>query len=499
MDKHAITMYFPMIDRFVNARSDNDFPVSDPDIKPRANYLGGDLAGVIRTLQNGYFDEIGINTIWLSPIPQNAEGSFGLWDKGGVSSEFSAYHGYWPTSFTKIDYRYGTAKELKMLVNSAHNKQMNVLLDFIANHVHEDHPVYQANKDDGWATDLYLPDGSLNTERWDDHRLTTWFDVFLPSLNLEKIEVTEMVSDSALYWLKEYNIDGFRHDATKHIPEIFWRTLSRKVKAHAQETNREIYQVGETYGTTELISSYIGSGMLDAQFDFNVYDALVNSICREAIGFEQVVRRINESMEYYGSHHLMGNMSGNQDKPRLMSLATGEVRFDEDTKQAGWSREIHKQTKDGFDRVAMMHLFNFTIPGVPVVYYGDEIGMPGGNDPDNRRMMKFDDLSDDALALKSIVSKLAKIRTGNMALIYGEMEWLTTETNQLAFVRQYMGDAILVLVNNASTAYTFNIDLPATCNTGKIESTFENSFAISGQSITCTIPPGKFELIQLAK
>lgn len=127
--------------------------------------------------------------------------------------------------FSKIDARFGTADEFKELVKEAHARNMNVLLDFVSNHIHENHPYYKTHPD--CATNLYLPDGTLNTEKWDEHRLTTWFDVFLPTLNLEKPEIVDMLTDSAVFWIKEYNLDGFRHDATKHVPELFWRTLTK--------------------------------------------------------------------------------------------------------------------------------------------------------------------------------------------------------------------------------------------------------------------------------
>ncbi|HAG48904.1 MAG TPA: alpha-amlyase, partial [Cryomorphaceae bacterium] len=87
-----------------------------------------------------------------------------------------------------------------------HGRNMNVLLDYVANHVHLDHPVYKEHPD--WATSLYLPDGSLNTERWDEHRLTTWFDTHLPTLDLRRPEVVEPMTDSALIWMTEFGIDG---------------------------------------------------------------------------------------------------------------------------------------------------------------------------------------------------------------------------------------------------------------------------------------------------
>ena len=146
---------------------------------------------------------------------------------------------------------------------------VHILIDHVANHVHQEHPVYQNNKD--WATSLYLEDGRMNTELWDEQRLTTWFDSFLPTLDFSKKEVVEAMTDSALFWFENYDIDGFRHDATKHVQIDFWRTLTRKINERvAIPEQRSIYQVGETYGSPELINSYVKSGLLDGQFDFNL-------------------------------------------------------------------------------------------------------------------------------------------------------------------------------------------------------------------------------------
>ena len=221
-DWHAATMYFLMVDRFKNGNPANDEPVMDSLIMPPANHFGGDLEGVVQTLKDGYFDSLGVNTVWISPVTQNAEGAWGLWQdtlRTNVQSRFSSYHGYWPVSCTKVDRRYGGQPALNALTDKAHAHGMNVVLDYVGNHVHEDHPLMDVHPDS--TTNLYLPDGSLNTERWDEHRLTTWFDTFMPTLDLERPDVAEAMSDSAAWWAFNSGIDGFRHDATKHISEGF--------------------------------------------------------------------------------------------------------------------------------------------------------------------------------------------------------------------------------------------------------------------------------------
>jgi glycosidase len=265
-DLHTQIMYFLMVDRFKNGDTTND-PKPLDGVLSKAQYLGGDLKGVQQKIKDEYFNQLGTNTLWLSPISQNPTGAWGYWDKN-ITTKFSAYHGYWPTSYSKVDYRFGTNPLFGDVISDAHSKNMNVVLDFVAHHIHTDHPLYKKHPD--WVTPLMLPDGSMNTERWDDYRLTTWFDTFLPTLDLQRKEVREVVADSVMFWVKNFDLDGFRHDASKHVPEDFWRLLTQKIKREkATQTNTTFYQIGETYGSPELIGSYVNSGQMDAQFDFN--------------------------------------------------------------------------------------------------------------------------------------------------------------------------------------------------------------------------------------
>lgn len=457
MDKHAMMMYFLLLDRFVDGDKSNDFPVNDPEIHPRANYYGGDMQGVIDQLESGYFEKLGTNTIWLSPITLNPEGAYGLYPT--PRTKFSAYHGYWPIRSTVVDYRYGSMDLLKKLTSLAHENDMNILIDYVANHVHEEHPIYKEHPD--WVTNLYLPDGSLNTERWDDHRLTTWFDVFLPTLDLSRPEVVEPMTDSAIFWLTEAGIDGFRHDATKHIPEIFWETLTHKVKTEVIiPEGRDVFQIGETYGSKGLINSYIGTGKLDGQFDFNVYDDAVATFARKDVSFERLQKGLAESFNMYGHHNLMGYITGNQDRTRFISYASGDVSFEEDSKLAGWTRNIIISDSSAFDRLELLTAFITTIPGIPVIYYGDEIGSPGAGDPDNRKMMKFTSLDKRETKLREATSKLFHFRKDHPALIYGDTQFLLTTDDQWAFVRSWFGQHAIVVFNKSEENKDFVVDLP---------------------------------------
>lgn len=494
-DKQTWSMYFMMVDRFVNADTTNDEIVQDSEILPPANYYGGDLEGVHSKITDDYFKQLGVNTVWLSPITQNPRGAYGLWDKGGVKSKFSGYHGYWPISSTKIDYRFGSDSDLMNIITDAHSQEMNVILDYVANHVHEEHPVYQQHPE--WATELYLPDGSLNTEKWDEYRLTTWFDTFMPTLDLRKDEVVEAMTDSALYWLEAFPLDGFRHDATKHIPLKFWRELTRKLKYQVVvPENKTVYQIGETYGNPDLIDSYIGSGLLDGQFDFNLYDAAVAAFARNDGDFQNLERVLTQSLSVYGYHHLMGNISGNQDRTRFISYADGSVDFSEDPKLAGWTRKIEISDTIGYNRLLALHTFNFTIPGIPVIYYGDEIGLPGGNDPDNRRMMRFgEDLSAMQKETLSATSEIANLRNENMALLYGDLVILDVSDNHFAYLRNYFEQSAIVVFNNSSTEKVIELTIPSHFNIENLEAKFENAFIADQRNLRITLPPVSFEIL----
>ncbi|NBW36011.1 MAG: alpha-amlyase [Cytophagia bacterium] len=487
-DKEAQVLYFMMVDRFNNGNPNNDEPLKDKTVHPKANYFGGDLAGITTKIKEGYFNELGVNTLWLSPITQNPKGAYGKYPTPPTT--FSAYHGYWPISFKQIDYRFGNGAALQELLSTAHNNNINVILDYVAHHIHQEHPLYKAKPE--WFTSLYLPDGSINTERWDDERLTTWFDVFLPTLDSRKPEVVGPMTDSAMYWLQHYELDGFRHDASKHIDLLFWRELTKKIKRHAiANNNQSIYQIGETYGSRELVGSYVNSGMLDSQFDFNVYDDAVATFARDEVSFSRLVNSVQESLDYFGDHHVMGNITGNQDRARFISYADGSIRFDEDAKLAGWTREIVVSDSLAYKKLQSLIAFMMTIPGVPVIYYGDEIGHPGGNDPDNRRMMRFSNLSVQEENTKKLTQQLVKLRRNNLALLYGDWQVVSQNEKQVLIKRKYFTNEVWIAFNKSNTQVTMDLsNLPQ-----QVSSLLGNKLTTNQTASTLHLPPYSFEII----
>ena len=306
--------------------------------------------------------------------------------------------------------------------------------------MHINSPTYQQHPD--WHTDSILPDGRRNFELWDEQRLTTWFDTHIPTLDLEREEVCNAMTDSALYWLENFELDGFRHDACKHLPESYWRTLTSKMKTRF--SGRSIWMIGETYGNPQLIGSYVKSGMLNAQFDFNIYFAIRDALVLGK-SYETINSTILESLAAYGAHHTMGNISGNHDQIRFASIAGEAIGVNTNGKEEGWTTEVGiGNAYLAYNRALQQEVLNLTIPGIPCIYQGDEYAEVGGNDPDNRHMMRFDGLDKQQQAFRKQVQNYIALRRNNMALLYGDYIPVEVTPDMLIYKRVYMDQTVQV-------------------------------------------------------
>ena len=466
-DDQAQVLYSLMIDRFHNGNKANDWKMNSPEVLDIVDYQGGDIAGITQKIKDGFFTELGINTIWISPITQNPWDAWGMnkfpngnkYDNTKTYTKFSGYHGYWPIFTTEVEKRFTTEEELHEMLAVAHEHGLNVILDYVANHMHINSPTLQAHPD--WHTDSILPDGRRNFELWDEARLTTWFDVHIPTLDLERPEVCSPMTDSALVWLDKFDFDGFRHDACKHIPLNYWRELGAKMKQRYPD--RHIWMIGETYGDPSLIGSYVKSGMLNSQFDFNIYHTAIDVLGKPNQSLQKMHETVMQSLAAYGSHHTMGNISGNHDKCRFISLAGGAVSWNENDKAAGWEREIGvtadgnpEKEEQAYKAAMLLEVINLTIPGVPCIYQGDEYGEAGANDPDNRHMLKFNGLSERQQQFRNEVQQLVQLRRNSLPLIYGEYIPVTVTDTLWVFDRTYMGETVRVSIDLANLAYSIN-------------------------------------------
>jgi cyclomaltodextrinase / maltogenic alpha-amylase / neopullulanase len=490
-DKEAQIMYFVLMDRFNNGSSKNDKPDPNPRVHPMANWQGGDLKGLTQKIKDGYFKSLNINSLWVSPITKNPDSSYQEYPK--PNRFYTGYHGYWPVSSSVIDPHFGTDDDMKELVETAHKNGINILLDYVTHHVHQEHPLYKQHPE--WTTKLDLPDGKKNIRIWDDERLTTWFDTFMPTLDLSRPEVIKLNTDSTIFWLKKFDLDGYRHDASKHVPLPFWRNLTKELKRDFIAKGKPIYQIGETYGSRELINSYIGTGMMDAQFDFSLYFDSRDAIAKDDLPFTNVENSLRESFNYFGNHSTMGYITGNHDQPRMISLAGGGLKFEENDREAGFDHYVGVGDPVGYKKLQMLTALMFSIPGVPVIYYGDEIGIPGAGDPDCRRMMRFDNLSANETQTKQIAEKLTQMRKNRLSLIYGDTDILLSNDEVLVILRDYFGEVTISVFNKGKKTTGLAFDLPYRYLNKVLKTNFNGKVTKEGNNVRVTVPAASFEIL----
>ena len=370
---HDAIIYSAIIDRFANGDSLLNKPIIHDSLFKKANYMGGDFQGIINKLEEGYFDSLGITTLWLSPLYANTNHAFREFPK--PHRWFSGYHGYWPIEPRSVEEEFGNMEKLQELVHTAHEHNIKVLLDIVAHHVHQEHPYFKEHRD--WFGNLKLPDGKLNIRLWDEHRLTTWFEPFMPSFDfIHSGTAIEAVTSDAIWWLEKVNADGFRQDAVKHIPNNFWRRLNQKLKEEVEiPQHKKVFQMGETFGSYELVKSYVNNGQLPAQFNFNLYDVAIPTFLKQSASFEQLDKEIKKGLIIFGEDNLMGNIMDSQDKDRFMAYADSDLAInDGNSIEIGWNNPPKVDHESSYRKERLYLAYLLSIPGVPTIYYGDEIG-----------------------------------------------------------------------------------------------------------------------------
>ncbi len=461
---HDAIIYSIMIDRFKDGDTSNTKPVYHPKLTVKANYNGGDFQGILDEIESGYFDSLGVNTLWLSPVVDNTDSAYQEFPV--PHSYYTGYHGYWPISFKRVEEEFGTFDLLKKLIAEAHKHNLKILFDYVANHIHIENPLWKMHRD--WFGHLRLPDGTLNLRMWDEHRLTTWFEPFMPKFDyIHSKAALDSMTNNAIWWIKETNADGFRHDAVKHIPNIFWRTLTKKLKKEIEiPENKMVYQIGETFGSYKLVDSYVNNGQLNAQFNFNLYDTAIPTFIQDDQSFKALDEQMQKTFAVYGMNHLMGNIMDSHDKVRFLAYADNDVPLGSSKADSiGWFDPPHVDHPSSYKKEKLYLAYLLTIPGVPIIDYGDEFGMTGASDPDNRRMMRFgNDLSGAEKEQLTIVTKLIKIRRNHSALRYGDFETLKADKDFYVYIRSDMNERVLVVLNKNKSEQNLEVNLPAFYN-----------------------------------
>lgn len=470
-DRHDHIIYFAFIDRLVDGDPSNN-PKPDPKVESPAQYLGGDLAGLKKLLDDGYFEKLGINTLWLSPVNQNPTPPYREYKE--PRRWYTGYHGYWPISSTEVEPRFGGNNALTALAEAAERKKISILLDLVLAHVHEEHPAFRQHPD--WFGSLLLPDGTKNLRKWDNEtQFTTWFEPFLPRFNYDSPGGTFLI-ENAVDWIKRFDLDGFRLDAVKHIPPKYWTTFRQGLRQNLPQTTQDsFYLVGETFMNRPGINSFIGPNRLDGQFEFPLYDTLLEVFGTGKEDFAALEKSAAASDRVFGPETVMSPLLGNHDKSRFMAYADGDLPDpkEEDEFVVGWTKPPKVDRDSSYEKLKLAFTFVLTTSGAPTIYYGDEIGMTGAQDPDNRRM--FPDLAKLTPAEKSVqnhVAKLNALRAKHPAIRYGSRRAVLADQDQYAVVRSYLNDRVLILYNRSEKPAKLQIDVRPEFSDGPLRDQF---------------------------
>ncbi len=446
-DWRSAVLYFVFVDRFFDGDKSNDAPVGGVE-KP-ANYQGGDWAGVVQKIDEGYFDSLGVNALWLT-VPANNPSVSGI---GYDGRQYSAYHGYWVSDLDAPEEHFGTLDTLKQLVAHAHARGIKVLFDYAMNHVHETAAVYQQHPE--WFWPLYY-DGHKcvcgDGCDWNDgyQQKRCWFTPYLPDWNFTVAAARKYSVDNAVSWVQKTGADGFRLDAVKHI-ELQWLLdlRGRVVKDIEPQSKQHFYMVGETFESAnrDLVKYYVGDDRLDGQFDFPLRAVLAEKILRRTGTMHDLDAFLATNDHYYPG--VMSTFIGNHDILRSIHVAADQPW---DAWAAGdpWGAPPAQPADSApYQRLGLAFAFLFTTKGIPLVYYGDEIGLAGAGDPDNRRMMPWDasKLGEDQKALRALVGKLGAIRRDHPALWRGNRATLSVTDDTYAYAMSDDREIVYVGLN----------------------------------------------------
>ncbi len=368
-------LYLLMPDRFANGDSGNDNPAASPGLLDRSKgryYHGGDLAGARSRLP--YLKELGITAIWMNPIydNNNALNRREMYDGQPITD----YHGYGAVDFYGVDEHFGDMADVRRLVDEAHALGIKIIFDMVANHTGPYHPwvtnaptatwyngtaeQHLANTWQTWTlADPYSPQ-PMRRETLDG-----WFINILPDLNQNDPEVARYIIQNTLWWMAMTGADGIRQDTWPYVPRAFWRdwmTAIRREYPHVKV-------VGEVFdGDPAMIAFFEGGraqfdgidDKVDMLFDFPLFFPLRRAFA-EGKHVREVAQMIARDRIYHNPTALV-TFLGLHDVARFMNETGATV-----------------------DGLKLAFTFLLTARGIPLIYYGDEIALPGGNDPDNRR------------------------------------------------------------------------------------------------------------------
>lgn len=420
VEKSVFYQIFP--DRFDNGSKANDPPdVAAWDAKPQwFNRFGGDVAGVRRRV--GYLEELGVSAVYFNPVFQSPSN-----------------HRYDAEDFKRIDPQFGTNAEFALLTKELERRGIRTIMDFVFNHSATTFAPFMDIRQKGEASpyrDWYFIH-SYPVRVQDNPNYAAWFGFpSMPKLNVLNPPTRDYLLDLVNYWDKETALSGMRLDVANEVDPQFWRALRERAK----KTDPQMWIVGEVWGDG---SPWLTGDQWDAVMNYQFRDACLRFFAEGRTKPSEFLNRLMAVHESYApqvSRNLM-NLLSSHDTPRFLTACGGDAA-------------LHR----------LAAVVQFTWVGAPSIYYGEEAGMEGGPDPDNRRGMRWDLAENKENEMLRFYKRLIAIRNASPALQSGGPEMLSSDdaAGTLSYARVLSDtEAAAVAVNRSGEERTVRVALPA--------------------------------------
>jgi glycosidase len=462
--------YQLIVDRFANGDNSNDLPMAGAEAA--ANFMGGDLTGISQKIDGGYFTDLGVNLLILSSLADAAEIAQSRSD-GHTASSFD---GRWPVDMTAIESRFGSTTELTALLSKAHARNIRVVMEYEMNHVHDSAPVYATHSD--WFSTFKLLGGSEIP--WDSAAaIRGWFASYLPDINYTVPAARTYAASAALGWVADRGLDGILFMDGRFIDDSMVADYRAAAAGLPQRA-----ALGDVFFTDPVkISPYVGTGKYEGAFDYPLREKLVETVLIRSGAMSDLGTFLQANTGRYAG--LMGTILSGRANGRGIGFSLDTPLWtnasDAGTANAWSSLPAQPSGAFAYERLAAAYAIIFSLPGIPILFYGDEVGLAGGGDPDNFRMMQWSgyNAGQDSMLLR--IKKLASIRAANSALRRGTFTLIASASDTLVYSMHDSVSTIYVAVNRSDSSQVVS-GLPG--------STLSN--LIDGSSLTgpsATLPP----------
>lgn len=462
-DWDEAVVYFMMTDRFFDGNESNN-TASGADTYGKNNpglYHGGDFAGVTAKLD--YLQDLGVNTIWLTPIVENVKG-VAVTVEGSKDVPYNAaYHGYWASDFTKLNPTLGTTEEFKTMISEAHKRGMRIMVDIVVNHAG-----YGSESTSTFA-------GMLRDKSISEGDIKSWQDG-LPDFATENADVRAKLVEWQTSWMKDYGVDYFRVDTVKHVDSTTWAAL----KNSTTEVNPSFKMIGEYYGAGYASNgSTLGTGQMDADLDFDFNDQATSFVSGNISSVESFLSSRNTALN---NAYMTGQFLSSHDENGFKAALMNGKGYTED---------------EATSAALVAATLQLTAKGIPVIYYGEEVGLSGLNNypyNTNRYDMDFSKATKDNVTYQHYKNLLSIRNAYTDVFARGSRTVVASSDEECYDVvsRSYGGTTLYVGMNIKDTAKEVKVPVSLAAGTEVKDLYSGVTYTVgSDKTVAVTIPAAK--------